>query len=126
MFATGGGMFWLDIVDHFLSEYGLFIACILQCVLVGWVFKAERLRRYVNELSAWKIGRWWDWSIRYLVPGVLAVLLVSSLVKEFSPPHYGGYPLLALLLIGWNWLIVTLVVAVFVALRPWRRSLHRH
>jgi len=125
IFTTGSGMFWLDIVDHFLSEYGLFIACIFQCLLVGWVFKASKLREYVNALSIWKVGRWWEWSIRYLIPAVLLTLLVGGMVKEFTPPHYGGYPLLSLLLIGWNWLVVTLVAAVFVALRPWRKALHR-
>ena len=126
IFTTGGGMFWLDIADHFLSEYGLFFACILQCVLVGWIFKAKRLRDYVNELSGWKVGRWWDWSICYLIPGVLLVLLVSNIVKEFTAPYYGGYPLLAIVLIGWNWLVVTLVAALFVAMRPWRKALERH
>ncbi len=124
VFTTGGGMFWLDIVDHFLSEYGLFIACILQCVLVGWVFKAAKLREYVNGLSAWRVGRWWDWSIRYFIPGVLLALLISGLVKEFGRP-YGDYPWLALLLIGRDWLIVTLIVALFVAARPWRRLWER-
>jgi NSS family neurotransmitter:Na+ symporter len=122
VFTTGGGMYWLDIVDHFLSEYGLFIACILQCVLVGWLFKAEKLREYVNSLSAWKIGRWWEWSIKYLIPGVLILLLVSGLSQEFAKP-YEGYPWLALVLIGRDWLIVTLVIALFVAARPWRRQL---
>ena len=126
VFTTGGGMFWLDIVDHFLSEYGLFLACILQCVLVGWVFRIARLREYVNSLSAWKVGRWWEWSIRYLIPAILLVLLVSGVVKEFTPPHYGGYDLLTLVLMGWGWLVATLVVAVCVALRPWRKALARH
>jgi NSS family neurotransmitter:Na+ symporter len=122
VFTTGGGMFWLDIVDHFLSEYGLFFACILQCVLIGWVFKAATLREYVNSLSLWKVGRWWEWSIRFLVPGVLFLLLINGFVKEFSKP-YGDYPWLALLLIGRDWLLVTLIVALFVAARPWRRPL---
>lgn len=122
VFTTGAGMHWLDIVDHFLSNYGLFIACLLQCVVVGWVFKASKLRAYVNDLSKWRVGRWWEWSIRYLVPGVMVMLLISALVKEFSAP-YEGYPWLALVLIGRDWLIVTLIVALFVAARPWRKPL---
>jgi NSS family neurotransmitter:Na+ symporter len=123
VFTTGGGMFWLDIVDHFLSEYGLFLACILQCVLVGWIFKASKLREYVNELSVWKVGRWWEWSIRYLVPAVLLVLLVSGLVKEFTPPHYGGYPPLILTVLGVGWLAATMIAALFVSVRKWRRTI---
>ena len=121
IFTTGGGLFWIDIVDHFLSQYGLFLACILQCVLVGWVFGTPRIREHINSVSTWKIGRWWDWSIRYFVPAVLLWLLISGAAQEFRAP-YEGYPRLALILIGRDWLLVTLVVALFVAARPWRGS----
>lgn len=122
VFATGGGLAWLDIVDHFLSHYGLFIACILQCVLVGWVFGAHRLREHVNSVSSWKIGRGFDASIKYVIPAALLVLFVSDLVKDIRQP-YGGYPWTALLLIGRDWLLITLIAALFVAMRPWRRGM---
>jgi len=109
-------------VDHFLSEHGLFIACALQCILIGWIFGAARLREYVNSLSIWRVGRWWEWAMRFLIPGVLILLLVNGLGKEFTRP-YGGYPWLAILLIGRDWLLVTLIVALFVAARPWRKPL---
>ena len=122
VFATGGGLAWLDIVDHFLSHYGLFVACILQCLLVGWIYKARALREHVNAVSLFRIGWFFDFSIRYLVPGVLMILLVSDLVKDVRQP-YGGYPWLALLLIGRDWLLVTLIASLFVAARRWRRSI---
>jgi NSS family neurotransmitter:Na+ symporter len=111
-------------VDHFLSEYGLFLACTLQCVLLGWVARASHLREYVNHLSVWRVGRWWEWSIRYLIPAVLVVLLVTGVVGEFRRP-YGDYPWLAVLLIGRDWLVLTLVAALFVAARPWRTTPER-
>jgi len=122
VFATGGGLAWLDIVDHALSHYGLFIACILQCLLVGWIYKAHRLREHVNAISQFRIGWFFDFSIRYLVPGVLTLLLVSDLIKDLRQP-YEGYPWIALLLIGRDWLIITLIAALIVALRPWRKAL---
>ncbi len=120
VFATGGGLIWLDIVDHFLSHYGLFIACILQCILVGWIFKAENLRRHVDSVSVFPVGRFLDFSIRWLIPAVLAYLLVSDLAKDLKQP-YGKYPWMSLLLIGRDWLVLTLIAALFVALRPWRK-----
>lgn len=122
IFATGGGLAWLDIVDHFLSHYGLFMACILQCVLVGWVYNASRLREHVNAVSMIRVGRLFDVSIRYVIPAALVILLVQDLWKDLRQP-YGGYPWLALVLIGRDWLIVTFVAALIVAARPWRRRL---
>jgi len=122
VFATGGGLAWLDIVDHFLSHYGLFIACALQCVLVGWIYGARRLREHVNAVSRMRIGRLFDWSIRYLVPAMLMVLLVTDLLKDLREP-YGRYPWLALVLIGRDWLLVTLLLALLLAGRAWRRPI---
>ena len=108
-------------MDHVLSHYGLFVACILQCVLVGWIYRASKLREYVNAISLFRVGRlFFDWSIRYVVPGMLLFLLISDLLRDMRQP-YGGYPWVALILIGRDWLILTLMAAIIVAMRPWRR-----
>ena len=39
VFTTQAGLFWLDSVDHFLTHYGLVIVGILECIVVGWLFK---------------------------------------------------------------------------------------
>jgi NSS family neurotransmitter:Na+ symporter len=120
IFTTGGGLAWLDIVDHFLSIYGLFMACILQCLLMGWIYGASRLREHVNAVSLFKVGRLFDISIKYLIPAVLAVLFFRIVINDLRQP-YGGYPWLSLLLIGPDWLLVTLIAALVVATRPWRK-----
>jgi len=120
IFTTGGGLAWLDIVDHFLSHYGLFIAAILQCILIGWVYGASRLREHANAVSLFKVGWLFDFSIKYLIPVVLAVLLFNDLISDIRQP-YGGYPWIALLLIGRDWLLLTLIIAFIMASRPWRK-----
>jgi NSS family neurotransmitter:Na+ symporter len=122
IFATGGGLAWLDIVDHFLSHYGLFAACFLQCVVVGWRYGAKPLREHVNSVSSFQWGRVLDVLIKYVAPGVLACLFVNDLVKDLRQP-YEHYPWLALVLIGRDWLLLTLIAALFVAMRPWRKPL---
>ena len=123
IFTTGGGLPWLDIVDHFLSRYGLFLACIFQCVVVGWVYGASRLRQEVNAVSLFKVGPLLDFSLKYLIPAVLTVLLVNDLINDLREP-YGGYPWIALLLIGRDWLVAALFAALIVSSRPWRKPLH--
>jgi len=123
IFTTGGGLAWLDIVDHFLSHYGLFLVCILQSVLVGWIYGSSRLREQVNAVSLFRVGRLFDFSIKYLIPVVLVVLLVHDLINDISQP-YGGYPWIALILIGRDWLILTFIAALIVATRPWRKPIH--
>ena len=125
VFATRGGLCWIDIVDHFLNNYGLVVVGILECILIGWVFKASKLREHINHVSNMKIGKWWDWSIKILTPAILMGLLINNLRQELSAP-YGGYSWLANILIGRDWLLFTLVIALIVASHPWKIELRDH
>ncbi len=119
IFTTQSGLYWLDIVDHFLTQYGLVLAAIFECLILGWVYKVDKLRQHINHYSTWAAGRWWNVCVKVIAPLVLVMILVSALLEEFSRP-YGGYPILAIILIGRDWLIYTLFIAVIVASHPWK------
>ncbi|MCD6539722.1 MAG: sodium-dependent transporter [Candidatus Omnitrophica bacterium] len=123
IFTTQAGLLWLDIADHFLTQYGLVIGAILECLLVGWFYRTQRLREHINNISSLKVNRGWDFSVRLLIPLVLIIILINSLIKEFSSP-YGGYSVLSLILIGRDWLIFTLFLALIVAGRTWKIEPH--
>ena len=122
IFTANSGLFWVDILDHFITHYGLVIVAILECVLVGWIFKASRLREHINHAGGIVMSRLWNFSIRFLTPGVLVGLLIHDVFKEVSNP-YEGYPWGALIGIGHMWLAVALVAAFLIAMRPWKRVL---
>lgn len=121
VFCTKGGLFWLDIVDHFLNHYGLVTVGILECLAVGWLMKTSDLRDHVNATSKWHLGKWWEFSIRYLVPAILGVIVIYDLIEEFSSP-YEGYDAGSIVKIGVGWLVLTLVAGLFAAQLPWRRN----
>jgi len=120
MFATGAGLYWLDIVDHFITAYGLVVVALLECIAVGWFFKASKLRDHINGSSMWKLNNWWwDISVKIVSPIILFILLLSSLSKEISQ-NYGDYPRLAIIVIGRDWLIYTLFFAIVIAAHSWK------
>jgi neurotransmitter:Na+ symporter, NSS family len=119
IFTTQGGLAWLDITDHFLNHYGLVLAGIFQCLIVGWIYKAGKLRAHISRTSNMGVSGVWNLQIKFIIPAVLIFLLVHSLVQEFKVP-YEGYPVLALILIGRDWLLFTLFLALIVSARNWR------
>ncbi len=121
IFTTGGGLFWLDIVDHFLTNYGLISVGILQCLVIGWYFKAGKLREHINNVSDMKIGVWWDFSVKFITPIILVAILISSISQEFSAP-YGNYPVTWIIFIGRDWLLATLIASIIVAGAKWRKK----
>jgi NSS family neurotransmitter:Na+ symporter len=119
IFTTQAGLIWLDIADHFLTHYGLVVVGIAECILVGWLFKLDVLRKHINRISSIRLGGWWDFLIKYFVPLVLSIILVGDLYTEIKQP-YEGYSWTALILIGRDWVILTFIVALVIAIRPWK------
>ena len=95
------------------------MAGLLECVIVGWVYKPRRLRDHIDHASTTKISWWWDYTVKVVIPAVLIVLIINSLIQEFSAP-YSGYPVLALVLLGRDWLLMTLFFAVLIAMCKWK------
>jgi len=92
IFTTSAGLYYLDIVDHFITNYGLVIVGLFETIAIGWLYNPDKLRKYINERSDYKINRWcWNYSIKYFIPACMIVLIFAGLRKDFTTP-YGGYP----------------------------------
>ncbi|SCA64361.1 hypothetical protein AB751O23_BE_00010, partial [Chlamydiales bacterium SCGC AB-751-O23] len=91
IFCTRAGLFYLDVVDHFIVEFGLVLLGLLQCLAIGWGYGAERLRKEVNEFQENKVGSLWVILIKYVIPVFLITLLVEQALVELKS-NYEGYP----------------------------------
>jgi len=91
IFTTRGGFYWLDIVDYFTCTFGLCLVGFLECIVIGYIYKANKMRKYVNEVSEFKIGKWWNVMIMIVTPIILGVSFVWEFVKLITK-GYGGYP----------------------------------
>lgn len=113
--ATSAGLYWLDIIDHFLMAYVITLVAILECVAVGWIFGARRFAREVNRTAEIKIGPIFSILIKFFTPLVLAITIVISFIQELRHP-YEGYPLSAILVIGIGVIVVIAVGAGLLSL----------
>jgi NSS family neurotransmitter:Na+ symporter len=55
------------------------------------------MREYVNEVSEFRIGKWWDICIRIVTPVILGISFILSVVTLIQK-GYGGYPAWATLI----------------------------
>ena len=121
IFTTQAGLLWLDIVDHFITHYGLIAVGVLECVVVGWLFNLSVLRNHINRISSIKLGVWWDFLIKLFIPAALAIICLGDLFNELQNP-YGGYSWTSLILIGRDWLLATIAVALIITFKPWKTN----
>lgn len=91
IFATGSGLYWLDIADHFIANFGLVMIGLVECLILGWMYKLSKLRDHANKTSELHLGRWWDYLIKFAIPFVLFILLAAAVINNIINP-YLGYP----------------------------------
>ena len=123
LFITGAGLYFLDIIDHYVNSYILISVGILQCIVIGWIYGAEKMRSYINSVSRLKIGKWWNACIKWVIPITLTLLVLTQLVTDIRIP-YEGYPFWAQA-IGWGLVIAGFVVALLLAFLPFRSRASR-
>ena len=91
IFTTESGLYWLTIVDHFVANFGLVMIGLIECLILGWLFRISKLREHANETSDVKIGKWWDILIKYVAPLILILLLIFAIINNIISPPF-GYP----------------------------------
>ncbi len=124
LFMMRSGLFWLDIVDHFINIYGLVFAGLLECIIIGWAYQTRKLRKHVDELSRRRWSPLWANSIKFVVPAVLIVILGLKLLEDLRKP-YGDYPWTAVMLLGFLYIAVALVAGVAFTFFPWQSEMKR-
>jgi len=113
--ATGAGSYWVDIADHFISNFGLVFVGLMECVVFGYVLGTEHIRRQVNRTSDLWLGRWWDWLIKIVAPVILVFIAAASFV-ELLAEGYEGLPTGALMA-GGGMVVLSLVAAIWLMKR---------
>ena len=107
IFATGGGMYLLELLDHFVANFALVIIGLIECIVLGYVYRLYRLRQHANDVSDFRIGRWWDVLIKFVTPAVLIFLLAVAFYENIRAP-YMGFPVWVIFVGG-----VLPIVAIF-------------
>ncbi|MBW8042423.1 MAG: hypothetical protein FVQ85_20840 [Planctomycetes bacterium] len=85
LYVTQGGFNWLDTIDGFVNgTWGIAFMGLLECIVLGWLWRIGTLRRHANSRSDWQLGRWWDYLIRLVIPILLGTLFFWQLFDDIS------------------------------------------
>lgn len=114
IFATRSGIIALDIVDHFINNFGILISGLLEVILLSWIFKSSFIKNHVNKYSDFSIGSWWIFSIKILMPILLGSMVVSNMAREIQH-RYENYPLFLLIIFGWVVMATIFILSFAVA-----------
>jgi len=112
IYITKAGLYWVDIVDHFMNDFNLIMIGLIETIALGWIFGADKVLNIINEDTDFKYGKSWVFCFKYLCPFVFATITLSYLYENIKIP-YGGYPIIGLLTVGWGFILVTFLFSIF-------------
>lgn len=119
-FSTSSGVYVLDIVDHFINQFGILAAAVVSMIVVAWVARAlPGLVQHMNSYGSIRLGRWWIVLVSSVIPLALTVVLVQEFLKDLRTP-YGDYPMWMLLVFGWGAVVGVVVFALIAARVRWQ------
>ncbi|MBM7555253.1 sodium-dependent transporter [Halanaerobacter jeridensis] len=131
IFATGLGIGILDVIDHFVMAYGLAVVGFVECIVIGHLWNINRIKNHVNLVSDFKVGNWWNFAIKYVTVLGLGYMLVYKLIREAGPlvtgnfdKLYGGYPVSAIVSLGWGVALGIIAVAYMMRHVNWNQNVN--
>ena len=124
LFSTTSGIYVLDVVDHFVNQYGILVVALVSMLVVAWGLRAlPTLGEHLNVHGRPRVGTGWRVLTSVVAPVGLAIVLVLALRDDLTAP-YEGYPTWLLLIFGWLMAVALPLVGFLLARLKWRAGTH--
>lgn len=112
VFATNSGLFILDIVDHFINNFGILATGLVEIILLSWLCKLDIVRKNINATSDFSVGGFWVFCLKIITPSIIAYLFINNFVQDIQT-GYGDYTINVLFYFGW-FPVITIAVIAFI------------
>ncbi len=121
VFATGAGLYILDIVDYFVNNFVIVTVGLLEALIVSYVFGIKKFQDLANRDSIQEVRSLWKVSIMLIVPVVLTINLLLTVV-DIAKNGYGGYSTGALAVYGVGTVVVIFLLTAIFSRLPWKNK----
>lgn len=129
LYATQGGLFFLDTVDYFINHFGVAFIGLVEVITIAWIVRQlGDLKNHANEISDMRLGSWWTISLSVITPIVLGYMLFdlfkTNLLKLFPTDsgNYEGYPDFFIGIFGWGFAAGALIIGILFMFTKWRNK----
>lgn len=123
IYATQGGLFFLDAADYFINTFGVAVAGLVSVITISWFVKnLDKFQSHANAVSDLRTGYWWKICLGIITPFVLGYMSIQNLIENFRN-NYEGYPTSFLLYSGWGVAIGVIILGFIFSMIKWKRGM---
>ncbi|KAK7867663.1 hypothetical protein R5R35_011546 [Gryllus longicercus] len=128
--VTNGGMYMLQLLDWYSASISVILICIVEVVIVGWIYGCENFVRDVEFMIGKKVSLWWKLCWKYITPIILTFIFITTIAFN-TPVSYNNiqYPKWAISL-GWMsaaasmvWIPIYILYKIKITPGTWRKKL---
>ncbi len=124
LFSTTSGIYVLDVVDHFVNQYGILVVALVSMLVVAWALRAlTTLGDHLNVHGRPRVGTGWRALTGVVAPAALALVIALALRDDLTA-RYEDYPSWLLLVFGWLPVVALPLLGFLLARLPWRAGTH--
>lgn len=122
MFATKGGLYFLDVADYFINNFGVALAGLIEVIAIAWFAKElKNLQQHANSVSDIKLGVWWRICLSIITPIVLGYMMFDNLKTNITE-NYGGYETWFVSAYGWCVAAGVIVLGIIFSIIKWKKA----
>ncbi|WP_404404599.1 sodium-dependent transporter [Jeotgalibacillus malaysiensis] len=129
LFATQGGLFFLDAADYYINQFGVAAIGLVEVVMIAWILrKTGVLQTHANLTSDIHLGGWWKACLGIVTPIVLGYMLfgliTQNILQQFDNDtgNYEGYTNEFALIMFLASAGAAFVIGIIISFIKWSRS----
>lgn len=120
-FASYAGFnFILDIVDAYVANIVIAGLGLVEVILISYIYGTSKLREEANAFSDFRIGKWWDYLLRYFTPLLLGAVVITNLfniITELLNKDMVG--IVSNIVFGWGIVVIMIGVSFVFYKKKW-------
>ena len=120
LYATQGGLYIFDTVDHFINQYGVALAGLVEIVFIAWIARElSNLQNHANSMSDIRLGVWWKVCLGLITPIVLGFMMIQTFTADIQN-NYEGYPTSLIMTAGWGVSVAAILIGILFTRYKWK------
>lgn len=115
-FSTYAGFnYILDIIDTHVGNYIIATLGLLETILVCKYYGIENIRIEANKYSEFKVGKSFNFLLKFVTPSILGITVISNFIKGFSEMKLEN------LIFGWGTIFLMILSAFIFHHKKWEK-----
>ncbi|PKM94890.1 MAG: sodium-dependent transporter [Firmicutes bacterium HGW-Firmicutes-1] len=120
-FASYAGFnYILDIVDAYVGNIIIAGLGLVEVILISYVYGTSKLREEANAYSDFKVGKWWDYLLRYFTPLLLGAVVITNLFNLITGLfNQDSVGVISNIAFGWGTVVLMIGASIVFYKKKW-------